>query len=516
MKKLVGILSILVIFLALGTVSAAAAVNGTVKVGLRFGSSAVSSANLENTQSGGYALGYYDEGRSFVPLGSIDQTAITMRPGADLGAFEQSGPYGSFAEAASAAAGMGGWPAYASGQFYARRSGGGSGHTSTSVAVTDTSSSAVLFEFDSQGIYNLGVLPVGGPTWFKGYRYAGGFEYPRVTGGGLYVVNVVSLEDYVKGVLPYEMGKGWPEAALQAQAVCARTYASVTAKHLNTYGFDMCNTTDCQVYNGVNAAGGDTDAAVDSTAGQRVWYRGALAETVYHSSDGGATESAENVWGGTVGYLIGKTDPYEATVSIPNYSYTVTYTPSELTWVLQNSGYTIGTVKNAYVSERTSTGNVYKVTFVDTTGKTLTVKGETCRMAFYSTTYGKNVKSMRFSINGDDSGRGTASGYYVNGSGSSLPSLSGAYTVSGSGAVAPYTGSAPYVLTASGVQALNGTSGAAVSPSASSASPGSFVITGTGNGHNVGLSQYGALAMAKQGYSYRDILNFYYTDITVE
>ena len=93
----------------------------------------------------------------------------------------------------------------------------------------------------------------------------------------------------------------------------------------------MCNTTDCQVYNGVNASGTDTDAAVDATAGECVRYQGALAETVYHSSDGGATESAENVWGKAVGYLIGKADPYEATISIPNYSYAVTYSPSELT-----------------------------------------------------------------------------------------------------------------------------------------------------------------------------------------
>lgn len=513
MKKLLGILSILVIFLALGTVSASAAVNGVVKVGLRYGGGAVTSANLENTQNGGYSVGYYDEARSFVPLGSIGQTAITMRPGGDLGSFDQSGPYGSFAEAASAASARGGWPAYVSGQYYARWSGGGNGHASTSVAVTDTASSAALFEFDCQGIYSLGVLAEGGPTWFKGYRYAGGFEYPRVTGGGLYVVNVVSLEDYVKGVLPYEMGSGWPLAALEAQAVCARTYACVTAKHLSAYGFDMCNTTDCQVYNGVNAAGGDTDAAVDATAGECVRYRGALAETVYHSCDGGATESAENVWGGAVGYLIGKTDPYESAVSIPNYSYTVTYTPEELTWVLQNSGYSIGTVKNAYVSERTSTGNVCKVTFVDTTGKSLTVKGETCRMAFYSTTYGRNVKSMRFSINGDSGG--TAAGFYVNDSGKTLPSLNGAYTVSGSGTVAPYAGSAPYAVTSSGTAALSAASGAVVPASASSTSPGSFVITGTGNGHNVGMSQYGAMAMAKQGYSYRDILNFYYTDITI-
>ena len=509
MKKLLCTLSILVIFLALNTVSASAAVNGVVKVGLRYGSSAVTSANLENTQSGGYSVGYYDESRNFISLGSISATAITMVPGGDLGASDQSGPYGSFDEAASAAAVNGGWPAYVGGQFYARWR-GGSSHGAASVAVTLTGSSTALFEFDCQGLYDLGVLPAGGPTWFKGYKYAGGFVYPRVTGGGLYVFNVVGMEDYVKGVLPHEMGVGWPAAALEAQAVCARTYANVTKKHLGAYGFDVCNTTDCQVYNGINASGPDTDAAVDATAGQCVWYRGALAETVYHASDGGATESAENVWGSAVGHLIGKTDPYEGSITIPNYSYTVTYSPSELTWVLQNSGYSIGTVKNAYVSERTATGNVYKVTFVDTTGKSLTVKGETCRLAFYSTTYGKSVKSMRFSINGDTGG--TASGYYVNGSGNSISSVSGAYTISGTGTVAAYSGNAPYAVTSSGISALDTTSGASSAPSAA---PGSFVITGTGNGHNVGLSQYGAKAMAEQGYSYRDILNFYYTDITI-
>ena len=117
---------------------------------------------------------------------------------------------------------------------------------------------------------------------------------------------------------------------------------------------------------------------------------------------------------------------------------------------------------------------------------------------------------MRFSINGDTGG--TASGYYVNGSGNSISSVSGAYTISGTGTVAAYSGNAPYAVTSSGTSALDTTSGASSAPSAA---PGSFVITGTGNGHNVGLSQYGAKAMAEQGYSYRDILNFYYTDITI-
>ena len=83
--------------------------------------------------------------------------------------------------------------------------------------------------------------------------------------------------------------------------------------------------------------------------------------------------------------------------TIPNYGYTVTYTMAELTWVLQNSGYSIGTVEDVIISEQTAQGNVYKVTFVDTSGRTLTVKGDDARMAFYSTTYGKNVRSLRFS-----------------------------------------------------------------------------------------------------------------------
>lgn len=57
---------------------------------------------------------------------------------------------------------------------------------------------------------------------------------------------------------------------------------------------------------------------------------GQLAETVYHSSDGGATEDAANVWGSDVPYLQGKQDPYESAASIPDYQYTVTYTREEL------------------------------------------------------------------------------------------------------------------------------------------------------------------------------------------
>ena len=531
MKKFFLSTAVCLLFFALSTTSASAVVNDTVKVGLKYGSSALTTANLENAQGSGYAFGYFDDQRQFVSLGSTGQITISMTS-EDSWRVQLPGTYASFQAAQSAAAGYSGAsPAYISGSFVVRMgayssasaaqsaaaSVGGTAvsPSSTGVTVIVTGTDTVLFQFDCLGVRSLGVMPQdssGDPiTWFKGYRYHGGFEYQRVTGGAINVINVVSLEDYVKGVLPGEMGSGFPAEALKAQAVCARTYTCRTTKHLSTYGFDVCNTTDCQVYTGASAQSTATDSAVNATRGQCLYYNGTLVEAVYHSSDGGATEDAANVWGGDVGYLKGKKDPYEATISIPNYQYTVTYTSAELTYILQTKGYSIGTVADVYVSARTNMGNVLQVTFVDTAGKSLTVSRETCRTVFYSSTYGKSVRSMRFDISGGSGGTGSSGTWYINSSSNPLTSLDGMYTISGSGTVSPWSGTTPYVITSSGTSAL----GSSASSKASSGSSGTFAITGTGSGHNVGMSQYGASAMAQQGFSYLDILNFYYTGVTI-
>jgi len=560
MKKYLLMVLFVVTFFAATSVSAYALTNNTVKVGLKYGSSALFSANLENQTGSGYSFGYYDSDRSFVTLGSTGQTAISVTAAGTIymsgtGVYSASsadsavtiGPwhvqadaaYGSYQEAAAAASAYaGGYPAYISGAFYVRVgcypssadaasaaasmgiSGTAVSSGNTGVLVTVTKTSTVLFEFDCQGLRNLGIQPDGqgsaSVTWFKGYRYYGGFEYARITGGNINVLNVVGLEDYVRGVIPYEMSGSWPAEALKAQAVCARTYVCAQTKHLNSYGFDVCNTTDCQVYQGVGNATAVSNGAVDATAGQCLYFNGSLigANAVYFSSDGGATEDAANVWGNGIDYLVGKKDPYEATISIPNYSYTTSYTTSQLTSILRAKGYgsKIGTVSGAYVSAFTGMGNVYKVTFTDTAGKTLTVKGETCRTIFYSSTYGKSVRSMRFTINGASGGGQTASGsYYVNGNSSTLDSLGGVSAISGSGSVGTLPDSGLYVITSSGKEAASAGSDTA----APSSSSGDITITGTGSGHNVGMSQYGAYAMAKQGMSYTDILNFYYTNVTI-
>jgi len=551
MKKYVFTLLFLVTFFLWDAAPAAALDNDTVKVGLRFGSGSLYSANLENAEGSGYEFGYFDSRRRFQYLGETQETAISMTAAGNIavggdGSYSAgtSGSrgvigkyhvqldeyYGNFDEAERVAQNYdGGYPAYISDEFVVRigsyadegsarkalsrlgLNGGVVSGSGTGVMVSVTGTSRVLFEFDLQGAESLGVLPDGrmdAVTWFKGYKYNGGFQYDRVTGGNLNVLNVLELEDYVKGVLPHEMGPEWPMEALKAQAVCARNYACRTTKHQSLYGFDVCNTTDCQVYNGRSGASDNTDQAVDATEGECLYSdSGELVEALYFSSDGGATENAENVFNEAVSYLKGKVDPYESTISIPNYAYTVTYTPAQLTWVLQNSGYSIGTVRSAYVSEFTALGNVRSVTFEDTSGKTLTLKGDKARFAFYSTTYGKNVKSMRFTING----AAPSSSCYVNSAANPIDSLKGLSVITGNGTIKRYTGSSAYAATSIGTVSIGG-GGGGTKPASNG---GEIVITGTGNGHNVGMSQYGANAMARQGFHYEDILKFYYTGVAI-
>lgn len=150
-------------------------------------------------------------------------------------------------------------------------------------------------------------------------------------------------------------------------------------------------------------------------------------------------------------------------------------------------------------------GNVSKVTFEGSRGS-VTVRGETCRTIFYSSTYNKSVKSQRFTIHG---GGVSSAGIYVNDGDTRLSSLSGVSVISGSGKTAVLSSGSASVLSASGTSTIG-------SGQTASSTSGTFSITGSGSGHNLGMSQYGAKAMAELGYTYDEILEFYYTDITIK
>lgn len=144
------------------------------------------------------------------------------------------------------------------------------------------------------------------PVKFNEKAYRGRLEVFANTRGTLTVVNVVGLEDYVRGVVPNELSPGSFPAieALKAQAVAARTYAVSNRSRFAAEGFDLLPTTRSQVYGGRQTEHPLTNRAVDETRGRVATYKGAVINALYTSTCGGRTEDAENIFGGdTVPYL---------------------------------------------------------------------------------------------------------------------------------------------------------------------------------------------------------------------
>jgi stage II sporulation protein D len=153
------------------------------------------------------------------------------------------------------------------------------------------------------------------PVNFNEKPYRGRIEVFANTRGTLTVVNVVALEDYVRGVVPNELSPGgWPELeALKAQAVAARTYAVSNLGRFAADGFDLTPDTRSQVYGGRSTEHPLTDRAVLETRGRVATYKGVPINALYTSTCGGRTEDAENIFGGaSVPYLRGRECALEA------------------------------------------------------------------------------------------------------------------------------------------------------------------------------------------------------------
>ncbi len=129
----------------------------------------------------------------------------------------------------------------------------------------------------------------------------------------LYAILHVFIETYLHGVVPHEMSSSWPLEALKAQAISARTYTYNRMVSQASALFDLGDTASHQVYYGASGSDSRAVQAVDETAGIVLMYGGSVAGTYYTASNGGQTESARNIWGGTrYPYLAVKDDPYDA------------------------------------------------------------------------------------------------------------------------------------------------------------------------------------------------------------
>ncbi|SFE24830.1 stage II sporulation protein D [Paenibacillus catalpae] len=395
--------------------------------------------------------------------------------------------------------------------------------------------------------------------------YRGQFEVSEFN-GKLAVINELPFEQYLYSVVGGEMIASWPLEALKAQAVSARTYALYQG-----FGFQIANVVDSvssQEYQGTTTEKPSTIQAVDETAGEVMLYNGKLIEALFSSNGGGKTADASEIWGNSVAYLKSVSSPTDSSSEKGLYSWYRVVLPDNNTGyiredLLTDSGQTnaagikLMTVntdgskvrKNPKVEDSVSlVGQVNKGTIVAILDKTVEnnamswVKGPFTSSELLATmtkqasvtgpitslqvgTTGPSGRATQLLVNGqpykvkypdvlrsalgglpstlfkvDETAKVTMLG--ANGSTRTKTSSSQpVYMIQAGGKVSQADGN---------VIVMNGDS----QIRATTKDP-SYRFVGSGNGHGIGLSQYGALGLAQQGYDYSYILQYYYKDVTI-
>ena len=195
--------------------------------------------------------------------------------------------------------------------------------------------------------------------------------YVIPNGNTLSVVEHTDLEDYLLGVLPYEMSYSWPLEALKAQAVATRTYTKMQLKDKKS-DFDLYNDVRSQMYKGSGKVYDSVRKAVEDTKGQVLTYKGDLFNTYYHANCGGGTDDAK-IWTGskepTIKPLQGascKTDTHSK-----SFSWKATVPSKSIDSFVNKNGLS-GSVKKIKVAQRTDTKRAVTLQFTTSKGiKTL-------------------------------------------------------------------------------------------------------------------------------------------------
>lgn len=301
----------------------------------------------------------------------------------------------------------------------------------------------------------------------RGYR---GRLQVLVGSSSLQAVNHVPLEAYLPSVVASEMPASWPQAALRAQAVAARTYALRQRKP--AAAFDVSATVSSQVYKGVEAETPSTRQAVVSTRGQVLMFGPGLANTVFHSSAGGSTENSGDLWSQQLPYLVSVPDFDQHS---PVHAWQLRLEPEQL----QKAFGEIGGVQRIDVLATTGSGRVRQARVTGPAG-TLVLTGAQLRSRL-----GLKSTMVRFEVLAPELAALPTS------LPASLPAL-------------------PPLMPRAADQ--SGPAEPAISPDQVPVQlpPPSLLAIGRGFGHGVGMSQWGAHGLANRGQSYEQILHHYY------
>lgn len=370
-----------------------------------------------------------------------------------------------------------------------------------------------------QGNYNGYGFPVTGVG--KERLYRGVIEVVKGQYSGLTAVNVVDFEDYLYGVVNNEMNGSNPMEALKAQAVAARSMATYQYNRFVSRGYNLVDTTTNQVYRGVTSENSNTTRAVDETSGEVAYYNGRVAETIYCSSSGGHTENAKYIWGNDVPYLSGVKDIYEEN----NHDWTRTITLADIDKCLRDDGINIGNAKGMEIVSFTPSGRVKELRIIGTNGSHTLTK-EMPRNFFHAAT-GGSLKSTMYKFtpysgneqwgSSGSTGVDLENTYVLTAAGQEQVSLDGLRVESAYDTAKLYTDEEIAIMSADGLVGGNETTGdTGFNPGNEKLVVyGDVTLYGKGYGHGVGMSQNGAIAMARKGYDYESILNFYYPGVTI-
>jgi len=330
------------------------------------------------------------------------------------------------------------------------------------------------------------VLAFGGYLSIAGKQYRGKMRIAACD-RKLLLINVIELDEYLRGVVPAEVPASWPIESIKAQAVAARTYAVSRMMDRAGEPWDVVATTADQVYKSIGSEKESTDLAIAETAGQVLVWAGKPIIAYYHADSGGYTKE------GRAPYL--KPVPSLAPES-PYSFWELTYTPDEFRALLESGGMPYGEiagVEGSYDSYGRCQG-VTVTTSKQSYGMTAAnfrklIGVMVARSTMFRITYeGGIVWDKEAKIEGWQK-------LYVQGAGgSSLLKIRKLYSSNGN-VQKPMKGASVGV----GQRSV----------------PSLIRVTGSGFGHGTGMSQWGALHMANEGASYDEILLHFYTGVSI-
>jgi stage II sporulation protein D len=327
--------------------------------------------------------------------------------------------------------------------------------------------------------------------------YLGKVEFTVDSGKYVRPVNHITLEDYLKGVVPAEMPASWGSNggmdALKAQAVSARTFV------LKKNSWAIYDGQNDQVYKGYDWHP-NTTLAVNETQGEVLKYDGGYAQAYYSSTNGGIIFSNKNVWGtGLVKYLDTKEDPYDKKVTAhKNWSLSFNKKQIDLkdldlkkpeSWWSdkKEADSSITSTMKSWLKSKKHIGDKSEIKIVDFTGVQLDMptSGMTANDVLNGKVTFTYIEKIGGSFVKDSEGNIKVQTKTISDTNYNIRFMLGTST-----------------MKSAYVQKLD-------------KSGDKFVITGSGFGHGIGMSQYGANQMSKEGRNYKQILDFYYKDTNV-